>query len=593
MTMVLLKEAFSHFPYGWRIRDEHLWQSTIDGLRQLLLSLNEGELRSLYATAAGMIKSRSLQGPTYIELWFFSHPSYEILKEFLQNEVLCQGFAAYLDMISICRKSKDRVDTRKLKAVLTERAEEVQLLVRGYDKLIREHRDGYFGYFEPSFASALLIPNPEISEQSIAAEFRKAQRSILAEEIDRSKRAHPQPAWTKEFKRIFDFVDDELLENPVTVATLEGLLDDLIPMIAIDDFTLDLPKTWCPIDWFGNYLLEMMSEGAWVKYRIHDEIEIAIGKAGTVDSNVDRDLIAEITNRSRSIAHAHAVQLRSVRQGRLPVGIKIHCVSTKPRGVQFLTQGNFQAHNANTSFNLPPVGNTKAVADMFEKIKERSGVSFLNNLDYQIQVCSPGELSSKNAALLGVGFYLASDPIRRYSQQDFDNTSVYPGRLVIYGAGVCDLTFDWWERDEHNKLRIEALDKKLKNRTDVLSCQSMRDVENVNLMATLLMHTQYNGYWAKLGEQFIAEVEGLLEQHQLSGILNATWIVSWTTPPTTSINQEFWAAFEELMNYAFDEAARINRAAASGNQEAASQGILFEVQQILEWYRSEIELQTP
>jgi hypothetical protein len=50
----------------------------------------------------------------------------------------------------------------------------------------------------------------------------------------------------------------------------------------------------------------------------------------------------------------------------------------------------------------------------------------------------------------------------------------------------------------------------LKERTDVLTCQSKTDIENTNLMATLLSHDQHVAYWKHLGCRFVADVEALL-----------------------------------------------------------------------------------
>jgi hypothetical protein len=41
-------------------------------------------------------------------------------------------------------------------------------------------------------------------------------------------------------------------------------------------------------------------------------------------------------------------------------------------------------------------------------------------------------------------------------------------------------------------------------RTDVLTCQSETDIENINLIATLLSHYQTLAYWKRLGGRFVA-----------------------------------------------------------------------------------------
>jgi hypothetical protein len=53
-------------------------------------------------------------------------------------------------------------------------------------------------------------------------------------------------------------------------------------------------------------------------------------------------------------------------------------------------------------------------------------------------------------------------------------------------------------------------------RSDLLTGSGSRlDIENINLLATLLVHAQYQGYWSQLGMQFQEEMEALLERHPL------------------------------------------------------------------------------
>ena len=45
-------------------------------------------------------------------------------------------------------------------------------------------------------------------------------------------------------------------------------------------------------------------------------------------------------------------------------------------------------------------------------------------------------------------------------------------------------------------------------RSDQLTGSGSRlDIENINLLATLLVHAQYEGYWNQLGTQFQEEME--------------------------------------------------------------------------------------
>jgi hypothetical protein len=133
--------------------------------------------------------------------------------------------------------------------------------------------------------------------------------------------------------------------------------------------------------------------------------------------------------------------------------------------------------------------------------------------------------------LLAIGFYLGSDTLRRYTLGDlatsFAGDRHYPSgkRLVLYDAeGDFDRDFDWWK--ESGKHRVVEPQLPFKNgRSDLLTGSGTRlDIENINLLATLLVHAQHQGYWRQLGMQFQKEMEALLEQHVLNGLVDAPWV---------------------------------------------------------------------
>jgi len=203
-------------------------------------------------------------------------------------------------------------------------------------------------------------------------------------------------------------------------------------------------------------------------------------------------------------------------------------------------------------------------------------------------------------ALLAIGVYIGSDTLRRYNLGDletsFSSHFHYPRgrRLVLYDAdGDFDRDFEWWKG--FGSLRVVDRQLPFENgRSDLLAgAASRRDIENINLLATLLVHSQYHGYWGELGRQFEKEMEGLLERHLLSGLLAVPWVR--TDDPDSHSDQQFYAALQELVAYAFGEAARI-KVREPGHffrtwreiPARSSDGILDEVQILLTRYRSEL-----
>ena len=161
---------------------------------------------------------------------------------------------------------------------------------------------------------------------------------------------------------------------------------------------------------------------------------------------------------------------------------------------------------------------------------------------------------------------------------------------MLYDAeGDFDRNFDWWK--ESGKHRLVEPQLPFENgRSDLLTGSGSRlDIQNINLLATLLVHAQYQGYWNQLGMQFQAEKEALLERHVLNGLVDAPWV--------RTDDDGFFAALQELVAYAFEESVRIKKKGGlfPGWHEIparASRGILQEVQSLLQKYRSELVRQS-
>jgi len=324
------------------------------------------------------------------------------------------------------------------------------------------------------------------------------------------------------------------------------------------------------------------------------------------------DLLAVLYDSAPAKADAVALQRREVEHGLLSVGLKIHCLSTGSQfsalveslgGVSSVLGMNMYRHaRASLCLVLPPVGNARAAILLLECIESFTGSPLFGDRKIQIQVCSPGRLDARRSALLAIGFYLGSDTLRRYGCGDLE-TTVSSGRryqrgqrLVIYDAGGdFDRGFEWWQRPSDGKDRLVRRSQlPFKNgRSDLLTGSGSKlDIENVNLLATLLIHAEYHGYWRKLGERFEEDMQCLLDRHLLAGLINSPWVVQ---DDAGSIDDaDFFGALQELVAYAFDESARLrkkSRVLFSRRYEASatsSRGILHEMQSLLKKYRTEV-----
>jgi hypothetical protein len=327
------------------------------------------------------------------------------------------------------------------------------------------------------------------------------------------------------------------------------------------------------------------------------------------------DLLAILHDRAPEKTDAVALQRRRVEHGLLSVGLKIHCLG---HGSQFsslverlggplkVLEINMYKHSrASLCLVLPPVGNARAAILLLECIERFTGSALFGDRKSQIQVCSPGRLDARRSALLAIGFYLGSDTLRRYTCGDLETTVSRDGhyqrgqRLVIYDAGGdFDRGFDWWGRSGNGKDRVIRLQLPFANgRSDVLTGNGSRlDIENINLLATLLIHAEHQGYWSKLGEQFEEDMQSLLDRHLLAGLVNAPWVR--TGDAKSADDMKFFSALQELVAYVFEESVRVKKKTGflfSRWHEIparSSPGILHEMQSLLQKYRTEVVRQS-
>lgn len=320
-------------------------------------------------------------------------------------------------------------------------------------------------------------------------------------------------------------------------------------------------------------------------------------------ASMDR-FLDTLRERAREKVDVLAREKRHVRHGLLSVGLKLHCLAEAERfdaliealgGASNVLERNvYKCASARFCLVLPPVGSAESAILLLECIEQYTSCRMFDNPSIQLQVCSPGRLAPRNAALHAIGFYLGSDTLREYALDDFATTVsedyYYRGkRIVIYDAGPFgdfDGAFPWWARTPEG-LSIRPTLPFLSGRTDVLVGSGSRlDIHNINLLATLLVHAQSSegdGYWSDLGAAFIADMTALLDRHLLGGVVDAPWICSRDQEARReSMGRDpvFYSALQELTAYALDEAGRL-----ANRRSAIPGGILNEMQALLAHYR--------
>ncbi len=330
-------------------------------------------------------------------------------------------------------------------------------------------------------------------------------------------------------------------------------------------------------------------------------MEMPLAYAASIERLLET-LRARVPETAIAVGH----EKRRVHHGLLSVGLKLHCLGDEHLfapliealggEMRALDQNLFKSSRAKFCLVLPPLGSAQGAVLLLECLEHYTGCKMFNNPNIQLQVCSPGRLNRRNAALHAIGFYLSSDTLRQYALDDFATTvstdHYHRGkRIVIYDAGCYsdfDPDFAWWSR-KNGKLKIRSCLPFLNARTDVLVGPGSRlDIHNINLLATLLVHAQSSdkdGYWSSLGLEFIRDSVALLDGHLLSGLLEAPWLGIPDTDVNPTTDHLFLSALQELTAYATAEAERLKRSSESvatcGSSLESDAGILDEMQRLL------------
>lgn len=306
---------------------------------------------------------------------------------------------------------------------------------------------------------------------------------------------------------------------------------------------------------------------------------------------------------------------QDVENGLLSVGLKVHVTANPEKFLSLIWQlggatqvfgkNVYKLEGATFCLVLPPLGSAQATIRLVRCIERYTECSIFGNPDIQLQVCSPGRLSPRRAAILAIMFYLASDTLRRYSLRQFASTVSYDNRynrgrrIVIYDAGAgggFERNFEWWERTKEGRIVRAELPFDEPSRSDIIAgTSSPEDIENINLLATLLVHSQFSskrGYWYELGVSLESDVHALLDKHLLTGLLEAPWVHEESDFPDVREDQIFFSAIQELTAYALEEAERLTRGSRFARMmNSLKPGILEEAHSLLQTYRSALNAQ--
>jgi hypothetical protein len=322
-----------------------------------------------------------------------------------------------------------------------------------------------------------------------------------------------------------------------------------------------------------------------------------------------QNFLAALHPSSPAIVDALSLNRKHIEHGLLPVGLKLHFIHLDKLEITKKTLcslGNFmmaldgrnvtednyyRRMGRSLCLVLPPVGSAKWAVHFLECIERATGIQLFENPLVQIQVCTPGRLNNERCGLLTLGFYLGSDWLKEYDLSDLTTTftevrfsDLSRGqRITIYdGRGTLDRNFPFWRKRRKRGVTRKRVSPELpfqSERTDVLTATSRVDIENINLIASLLVHSSQGWYWKDLGRKFEGEMKALLAEHLLEHHLKAPWVRQRQAKPED--DALFLDALREAYAYVLGESVR-------NYQTKQEDGILYQTHRLLKKYRDEV-----
>lgn len=578
------------------------WKQDFKNLCASLAACTLFERRNIYTEARERFTKKQVSITERSYLWFFAHPSFAVFEDFWKDTVLVESFAGFVACLQPCLTTHGTVRSQKFKRLLNRTDHRGYELSWRYAALLSAHYPLW--RIDPKSDASLknahsIILNDHPDNEAFDVWLKDAETQLICDKLNGAL------LHLRNNDRFYNMLRQEVPMPSFEERHPFHRKIDMDSLILSVEFNVR-HTGWLSISKLKTSLYHTLIKGRWPTFTeersVCSDMELCI-----TQYEVDGECLSKFVHILLEEYQAAVDHLREIKNGLLPVGIKVHAVGkTRLRHSTFGYTNSFKLKSAEECIILPAVGSTERLMEILTTIKERTGLWFLNNPDFQIQVCSPGELTRENAAILGIVSYLGSDTLRRYALSDITTTldgTKTASRPLIYGGGILDEAFEWWQYSPHSPSPVAANTLAALvsagtfgsyKRTDVLACTSMHDIRLVNLVATLLIHTQADGYWGKAGLRFISEVKALLMRHHLSGLLDVEWIKAnhfrHYESGSGSTDHKFSIALDELMNYAFAEQTRIAELDAEGVELLPHQrGILFEIQDIVKRYRTYIE----
>lgn len=529
--------------------------------------------REIYVRAQSDILSESQKRYVHTRwhIWFLSHPTFAVFTAFLRDRNLCEALSDYVEAVAACKFDARRQGISRSHLKQAVRGRDLHARLTGpYLALIRQAHDA---------ALILLLslgeaPYTYLSLNIVQQHSEQAMQTVYATLITRCVREWVARQGTQTWSDVngvtlYCLSRDERVLYSAVAGELSAILTHTGTPVHFEShrFGKQFQRHHADVYSRVNFVLE---KGGWPRFersQVNGRVNTSLIPADARAHNrycIGAQAAAVLSSRSR-----HMVELRTV-HGRLPIGLKIHVLHTTQQDWQQarhsvqalrsqLSRVPFRAGPAEEAFVMEPVGNVESAVERVQALEEQTGLSIMDNPQrFQLQVCSQGRLTGMRPALLGTAFYLASDRIREPDSRMLGTSheDMTGKRLILYDAGEQATCFPWLGVDSDGKPCVKMSGVVAKGRTDVLWCNSQLDIANVNLVATLLAHDEFGGYWQYLGRYFVEGLQKLLAAYQLESVLAVPWIHTHRHNVTKD-DERFGLVFQELYAHARDETQQL------------------------------------
>ncbi len=518
---------------------------------------------------------------TSLHLWYLSHPSFPIFWAFVHDTEMLNHFA----MLLWFARPHHNGGKRALKRRLLANIDPLRDFAKRYTLLIREHYHSkidyitgikMYGHNRTRCIELLSLSQFSDEDHTIRAqkrweEFTESLVANFAQKTNQEMRMHGEDLYRLSKRLIGEKIDKLVLDEADWLPLLERDRGEAV--FSYLPVRNDLLSTGGSLE---QKIYSSMRVGLWPRFKegnIHQRITLS-AEYPRISEAVHQSLKDALTVKYREFMEYSATYRRCHHQ-LLSIGLKVHYTKMIPLGIMF--NSFFHLTSSEGAIVLPPVGNMSAAKELLGQLAAFYETPIIGNPQmYQIQVCTPGRLNREHCAMLGSAFYLGSDVIRDFTSVSLSTThDAQTGkRLIIYDAGILDTNFDW--NPNFPLASTKILSTEPKGRTDVLCCESWQDIENVNLVASLLVHLEHQGTLAPIASEFAYEFRGILKQYNLDHTQCVPWVTSSELNDQSSKSHSFDSAFASMQAIALADAKE-----QTGKKR--QKGLLYDVQQLL-WY---------